>query len=134
MASRRPYDSSAYSLPRTPLPNAVRHATHIPARSFTQRYRTSPIANRNGVAVDITGFRSKNMLYPLPALPRAKLNLLRRLSRQQEFDLVEEILLRHRRVQAGELEIDMTASVLDSLVQRGPPVTKGLNVSWGARR
>jgi hypothetical protein len=84
--------------------------------------------------VDITGFRSKNMLYPLPALPRAKLNLLRRLSRQQEFDLVEEILLRHRRVQAGELEIDMTASVLDSLVQRGPPVTKGLNVSWGARR
>ena len=111
----------AFSPPRSPLPNAVQYASYIPPRSFARRYRTSPIANRNGVAVDLTGFRSKNMLYPLPALPRAKLNLLRRLSRQQEIDLVEEILLRHRRVEAGEGDIDMTRSLLDSIVQRGPP-------------
>ena len=69
--------------------------------------------------VDMTGFRSKNELFPLPALSRTKLQVLRQLSRQQEIDLVESMLLRHRRVQGGET-LDMTESLLDQLVLRGP--------------
>ena len=68
--------------------------------------------------VDMIGFRSKNELFPLPALEREKLRVLHQLSRQQEIDLVESMLLRHRRVQGGE-SLDMTESLLDKLVQRG---------------
>ena len=57
-------------------------------------------------------------LFPLPALEREKLRVLHQLSRQQEIDLVESMLLRHRRVQGGE-SLDMTESLLDKLVQRG---------------